>query len=584
MGLDSITFDKILWENESFSLCRVRTAHTSISYIALIPTCLKLKKILPSIPSTIQSLSAEMNEALGEIACFSKLVESGITPECSPFLVVEQPAGVPLSEYAFVARDEFLYVVRELATALNTLHEAGLFQREISPHFDVYFDGEKVFVPFPAARDIFHKSYLGAGSNATVFDIPRFVIFPGSVYEDVQSLLHVLIDILTTHMDIPALDPKMLCLDYFTELKIQIAESKANAAGVLKALMVLTEEFLENSKKDSVNTFVSSPFDEMSEGEAASDPSINKRVTHEGAEIKKLFDTIPVAEAYEALSQRRQFSERGVYILFRRVCDYLFSSKARASINRMGSFVPKPYKKIFILSIGITCLFAFVISFILPKNEINNNKGSEIIDQSYVDLKTKAESSKKEIVHSAELQAPKEAVTEEVPLLDPNWRDDESEEVHFDDRAQGVPEKFQKKEDRVDSELPEEREVIETQVVNTLRDKNEPRKDDNSVVKAEETHESSVSKDLVTLVKSPRFEDRINAAKMIKKECADKKERMIPYIQILLVDADILVRGFAVHTYASCLGVEAKKELLNRYKLEESSVVKREIEKVLKGL
>ncbi len=191
MELQSFKFGNVIYENSDFMLCDVSTDIEGAEFIALVPTCLRLKKVIPSIPATVKSVSGQISNISDAKGVLTTIVDSGINHDLNPFLIIEKPIGMRLAVFRYSVIEQLLSIIRQLANCLLTLHEHQIFQRDLDPSWDIFYDGFRVCVAFPGARDIFHKAYIEADDGSTVFDVPRFVVKKGSVKEDVEALLRV---------------------------------------------------------------------------------------------------------------------------------------------------------------------------------------------------------------------------------------------------------------------------------------------------------------------------------------------------------------------------------------------------------
>ena len=585
MSFDSIKFGKIIWEDKNFSLTHVNTNLVEGSYIALVSKCLKLRKIIPSIPKTIEAVSLEMGEKLGREGYFASILETGITQDLNPFLVTKIPNGQVLSQYEFRTSDEFLLMIRELSCSLIKLHECKLFQRELSSNFDVYFDGKKTKLAFPAARDIFHKAYIGAGSKATVFDIPRFIIFPGNVSEDVNAVIELALEVIEKNkINFDDFCYKAL-LEFFEGLKIQIATSKEVGNAILLQLSELSEiPALQRGKKDE------SCFEFFEE-----DAEKNKknRVSH-----------VIVPDNF---SNRNQIKLEPTIENFPR-------KNIIWVLKEFLAKIPVLYKKIFLFSISITIFLLFLLIFFTSDEDKKSELSASINDDSaQLDLKSKVEEgvvvsdqSEIEKIEKVELQKndpinkPNNNEDSDVPLLDPKWYENENLEEgekgkeepkeESEEEPKEVIVRESQEESLLDNKIEERVEVKKEMPVDfsdkqieaeKLKD-SKPNHEQQNKVENKSPQSSTI--DLEKLIKSQSFEDRIKAIKFLSLECTARKEDTISQIETLLLDPDILVRGFAVHAYGKCLGKDAKARLQQMQKQEESLVVKKAIEKALRRL
>lgn len=582
MSFDSIKFGKIIWEDKNFSLTHVNTNSVEDSYIALVSKCLKLRKIIPSIPKTIEAVSLEMGEKLGREGYFASILETGITQDLNPFLVTKIPKGQVLSQYEFRTSDEFLLMIRELSSSLIKLHECKLFQRELSSNFDVYFDGKKTKLTFPAARDIFHKAYIGAGSKATVFDIPRFIIFPGNVNEDVNAVIELALEVIEKNkINFDDFSYKAV-LEFFEDLKIQSVTSKEVGSAILLKLSELSEiPALQRERKEE------SCFEFFEE-----DAEKNKKIRVSHVIVPDNFSNRSQVKLEPTIEN---FPRKNIIWVLKE-----FLAK-----------IPLLYKKIFLFSISITIFLLFLLIFFTS----DEDKKPELLassndDSAQLDLKSKVEESvvlsdqseieKVELQKNVPTNKPNNNEDSDVPLLDPKWYENENLEEaekgkeapkeELEEETNKVIVHESQEESLLDNKI-EERVEVKKEILVDFSDKQveaEKLKDSKTnhgqQNKVETKSPQSSTIDLEKLIKSQSFEDRIKAVKFLSLECTAKKEDSISQIETLLLDPDILVRGFAVHAYSKCLGKDAKARLQQMQKQEESLVVKKAIEKALRRL
>lgn len=518
MEFEFIKFGKVIYQDNDFTLSYVVTPDNEDSYVALIPTCLQLKKAIPSIPQVIRSSFQEISNIKSQGGYLSTIIDSGVNHELNPFLITTVPKGKRLIEYKFNSIHELSVIYSQLASCLASLHEYNIYQRDISIEWDLYFDGQTLSFSFPAARDVFHKAYVDTSDGATVHGIPRFIVLGGSIYEDVLNYLN-------TSKKIADLLPSVLYevekenVKNYLDLQLDKLKNDKRSAGLI----------LETLSKANIDTILAS-----------------------GQKVSNLFPGIAEIENKPVITRPR----------FDNNLDSIITAK------------PKKFKKLLLIfSISLLFVFFTLIFFKkaddlppvsdvkieepeLPpqfKEALNLNHES---GQVKVEDQVKSKPENKEVEEPEEVKienAPEEAANkqmqevDEVPLLDPNWKDNEITEV-VEPSKENAPVEVKNSQ-------------IESAKVNS------------------EVEDFSV---LRKNAESANFEVRIEAAKKLSEACIASQSNALSLLKTLLEDSDVLVRGFAVRSYAACLGPkESNKYLRELFNKEESEVVRGVIKKVL---
>ena len=235
MSDEILWFGDVLFSDEQFSLSEVSFSGGDFDHIAVVSDCLKLRKVIASIPIAIREASSGLSEIIQEDFALSKIVDSGINQDLNPFLIVKKPKGNSLASYRFSSAREISEVLRKVASAVKELHRIGQFQRDLDPNWDIYYDGRLVTLCFPAARHTFHKAYVNADDGATVFDVPRFIVTVGSVREDVTAIINLGLSIVVSLNSIEINEKKQF-VNFLENLKNKLDEARVDSSSIIDDL------------------------------------------------------------------------------------------------------------------------------------------------------------------------------------------------------------------------------------------------------------------------------------------------------------------------------------------------------------